>query len=111
MNNDTLKYLLFDMLNGNRVFSDVSLDDETDTIFINSFDGKRFIVTVSPVTSDEALIELWAKKNSELMSLVLGVTYMRDLGVFTGEEADVYLAEIIKRADNSVIGDLLEKDR
>lgn len=99
------------MLNGNRVFSEVSLDDETDTIFINSFDGKRFIVTVSPVTADEALIELWAKKNSELMSLVLGVTYMRDLGVFTGEEADGYLAEIIKRADNSVIGDLLEKDR
>lgn len=111
MNNDTLKYLLFDMLNGNRVFSDVSLDDETDTIFINSFDGKRFIVTVSPVTADEALIELWAKKNSELMSLVLGITYMRDLGVFTGEEADEYLAEVIKRADNSVIGDLLEKDR
>lgn len=99
------------MLNGNRVFSEVSLDDETDTIFINSFDGKRFIVTVSPVTADEALIELWAKKNSELMSLVLGVTYMRDLGVFTGEEADEYLAEIIKSADNSVIGDLLEKDR
>lgn len=63
------------------------------------------------MTADEALIELWAKKNSELMSLVLGVTYMRDLGVFTGEEADGYLAEIIKRADNSVIRDLLEKDR
>lgn len=65
MDVDELKNLLFEMLEGNgELFSDLSLDDETDTIFIKSVDGERFIVTVSPVTADETLIELWAKKES-----------------------------------------------
>ena len=56
MDVDELKNLLFEMLEGNgELFSDLSLDDETDTIFIKSVDGERFIVTVSPVTADETL--------------------------------------------------------
>ena len=107
MDVDELKNLLFEMLEGNgELFSDLSLDDETDTIFIKSVDGERFIVTVSPVTADETLIELWAKKNPELMSLALGVLNMRDLGAFTEEEADKYLSEILERADNSIVEDL-----
>ena len=114
MDVDELKNLLFEMLEGNgELFSDLSLDDETDTIFIKSVDGERFIVTVSPVTADETLIELWAKKNPELMSLALGVLNMRDLGAFTEEEADKYLSEILERADNSIVEDLakLRNDR
>lgn len=103
---EELKNLLFEMLKGHdALFPDLSMDDETDTIFIKSVDGKRFIVTVSPVTADEAFIELWAKKNPELMSLALGVMYMRDLDVFTEEEVNGYLSEIIERADNSIVGD------
>lgn len=87
------------MLNENdEIFSDVSLDDETDTIFLTVVGGKRFSVTVSPVTADEAIIELWSKKTPELMSVVIGVTYMRDLGIFTEEETDKYLSEIVKKA-------------
>lgn len=100
MNKDKLKDMLFDMLNENdTLFSDISLDDETDTIFIKSVEGQRFIVNVSPVTADEALMELWAKKNPELMSVALGVTYMRDFGIFTEEEASKYLSEIIEKAE------------
>ncbi len=58
----------------------MSLNDETDTLFITTVDGKRFIVTVSPMTEDKSLTELWEKKNSQLMTIVLGVIYMRDLG-------------------------------
>lgn len=107
---EELKNLLFEMLKGHgELFPELSQDDETDTIFIKSADGKRFIVTVSPVTSDEALIELWAKKNPKLMSMALGVMYMRDLEAFTEKEADEYLSKIIERADNSIIGDLKGK--
>lgn len=107
MNKDKLKGLLFEMLNEHdALFSDLSLDDETDTIFIKAVDGENFIVTVSPVTTDEALIELWAKRNPELMSLALGVLNMRDLGGFTDEETHRYLSEIISKADNSCIGDM-----
>mgnify|MGYP007098674726 CR=1 FL=1 len=89
MTKEDLKDFLFETLNEHdSLFSDLSLDDETDTIFIKSVDGENFIVTVSPVTADEALIELWAKKNPELMSLALGVLNMRDLGGFTEEETD-----------------------
>lgn len=105
MDIEALKDLLFDMLNRNGAFSSVLLDGETDTIFVKSVDGERFIVTVSPVMVDEALIELWAKKNPELMSLAIGVMYMRDLGVFTEEEVNGYLSKIMERADNSIIGD------
>ena len=71
MDVDELKNLLFEMLEGNgELFSDLSLDDETDTIFIKSVDGERFIVTVSPVTADETLIELWAKKNPSIKSKI-----------------------------------------
>lgn len=91
------------------MFSDLSLDDETDTIFIKSVDGKKFIITVSPVTAEEALIELWAKKNPEMMSLALSVLNMRDLGEFTEKEAHIYLSEIVEKADNSCTDDI--KDR
>ncbi|MCI9175965.1 MAG: hypothetical protein HFH49_13690 [Lachnospiraceae bacterium] len=104
---DDLKDFLFNIMNEHgTIFTDISLDDETDTIFVSTVDGGRFVVTVSPVTADEALIELWAKKNPELMSLVLGVLNMRDLGVFTEEESDKYLSAILDNADNSVIEDL-----
>lgn len=102
MTKEDLKDFLFETLNEHdSLFSDLSLDDETDTIFIKSVDGENFIVTVSPVTTDEALIELWAKKNPELMSLALGVLNMRDLGGFTEEETHRYLSEIVGKADNS----------
>ncbi len=107
MDKNRLKDLLFEMLNEHdALFSDLSLDDETDSIFINTIDGEGFIVTVSPITADKALIELWAKKNPELMNLALGVLNMRDLGEFTEDETDRYLSEIIERADNSCIGDM-----
>lgn len=109
---EELKNLLFEMLKGHdALFPDLSMDDETDTIFIKSADGKRFIVTVSPVTADEAFIELWAKQNPELMSLALGVMYMRDLDAFTEEEVNEYLSKIIERADDSIVGDLMGKFR
>lgn len=111
MEKDKLKDLLFEILNRNSALSEVSLDNETDTIFVKAVGGEKFIVTVSPVTADETIIGLWEKKNPELMSPILGIMYMRDLGVFTEEEADGYLAEIIKCADNSIIGNLLGKDR
>lgn len=107
MHKDDLKDFLFDILNEHdTIFTDISLDDETDTIFIKSVDGENFIVTVSPVTADEALIELWAKKNPELMSLALGVLNMRDLGGFTEEETHRYLSEIVGKADNSCAKDI-----
>lgn len=107
MNKDELKNLLFEMLNEHdALFSDLSLDDETDTIFIKTVDGENFIVTISPVTADKALIELWAKRNPELMSLALGVLNMRDLGGFTEEETHTYLSEIISKADNPCVGDI-----
>lgn len=62
-----------------------------------------FIITVSPVTADEAIINLWAKKNPELMSIALNVVNMRDLGEITEEEANRFLSELVKRADNSSI--------
>ncbi len=107
MHKDDLKDFLFDILNEHdTIFTDLSLDDETDTIFIKSVDGENFIVTVSPVTADEALIELWAKKNPELMSLALGVLNMRDLGGFTEEETHRYLSEIVGKANNSFVKDI-----
>ncbi|EOT27404.1 hypothetical protein C805_01512 [Eubacterium sp. 14-2] len=48
----------------------MSLNDETDTFFITTVDGKRFIVTVSPMTEDKSLTELWEKKNSQLWKLI-----------------------------------------
>lgn len=97
MTKEDLKDFLFETLNEHdALFSDLSLDDETDTIFIKSVDGENFIVT-----ADEALIELRAKKNPELMSLALGVLNMRDLGGFTEEETHRYLSEIVGKADNS----------
>ena len=99
MDKDKLKDYLFEILNENdELFSDVSLDDETDTFFITTVDGKRFIVTVSPMTEDESLTVLWEKKNSQLMTIAFGVIYMRDLEVFTKEETNKYLSEIVKKA-------------
>lgn len=47
MHKDDLKDFLFDILNEHdTIFTDISLDDETDTIFIKSVDGENFIVTV-----------------------------------------------------------------
>lgn len=106
-NKDRLKDFLFDIINKyDGMFADISLDDETDTIFVNTVDGGRFTVTVSPVTADKALLELWAKKNPKLMSLALGVLNMRSLGAFTEEEANGYLSSILERADNSGIESL-----
>ena len=106
-NKDRLKDFLFDIMNKyDGMFADISLDDETDTIFVNTVDGGRFTVTVSPVTADKALLELWAKKNPKLMSLALGVLNMRSLGAFTEEEANGYLSSILERADNSGIESL-----
>ena len=97
MDKDKLKDFLFEILNENdELFSDVSLNDETDTLFLTGVGGKRFIV--SAVAADKAIIELRAKKNPELMSIAHGVVYMRDLGVFTEEETSKYLSEIVKRA-------------
>ena len=107
MTKEDLKDFLFETLNEHdSLFSDLSLDDETDTIFIKSVNGENFIVTVSPVTADEALIELWAKKNPELMSLALSVLNMRDLEIFTEEEAHRYLSEIVEKANNSFVKDI-----
>ena len=106
-NKDRLKDFLFDIMNKyDGMFADISLNDETDTIFVNTVDGGRFTVTVSPVTADKALLELWAKKNPKLMSLALGVLNMRSLGAFTEEEANGYLSSILERADNSGIESL-----
>lgn len=106
-NKDRLKDFLFDIMNKyDGMFADISLNDETDTIFVNTVDGGRFTVTVSPVTADKALLELWAKKNPKLMSLALGVLNMRSLGAFTEEEANGYLSSILERADNSGIENL-----
>ena len=80
----------------------MSLDNETDTILVKAVGGEKFIVTVSPVTADETIIGLWAKKNPELMSLALSTIYMRDLGVFTEEETNDYLSKIIEYGDNSI---------
>lgn len=76
----------------------MSLNDETDTLFITTVDGKRFIVTVSPMTEDKSLTELWEKKNSQLVTIALGVIYMRDLEIFSEEETNKYLSEIVKMA-------------
>ena len=76
----------------------MSLNDETDTFFITTVDGKRFIVTVSPMTEDKSLTELWEKKNSQLVTIALGVIYMRDLEIFSEEETNKYLSEIVKMA-------------
>ena len=95
---DALKDFLFDIMNEHdEMFADISLDDGTDTIYVRTVDGDKFIVTVSPVTADEALIELWTEKNPELMSLALGVLNMRDLGGFTEEEANSYLSSILEK--------------
>lgn len=93
MHKDDLKDFLFDILNEHdTIFTDISLDDETDTIFIKSVDGENFIVTVSPVIADEALIELWAKKNPELISLALSVLNMRDLELVSNHQFNWWFA-------------------
>ncbi len=100
MNKDKLKDMLFDMLNEkDTLFSHISLYDETDTIFIKSVEGQIFIVNVSPVTADEALIKLWTRKRPELMFVALGIVYMRDFGIFTEKGANKYLSDILERAE------------
>ena len=95
---DALKDFLFDIMNEHdEMFADISLDDETDTIFVRTVDRDRFLVTVSSVTADKALIEIWSKKNPELMSLALGVLNMRSLGGVTEEEANSYLSSILEK--------------
>ncbi len=107
MGKKDLVNFLFGIMNKHDIlFSDISLNDEIDTIFVKSVDGKRFIITVNLMIENEALIELWAKKNPELMSLAFSVINMRDLGIFTEEETHSYLSEIIEKADNSCIGDV-----
>ena len=64
MHKDHLKNFLFDIINeNNTIFINIALDDETDTIFVETVNREQFMVTVSNVTADHALIELWAKKN------------------------------------------------
>lgn len=107
MGKKDLVNFLFGIMNKHDIlFSDISLNDEIDTIFVKSVDGKRFIITVNLMIENEALIELWAKKNPELMSIALSVLNMWDLGIFTEEETHNYLSEIIEKADNSCIGDV-----
>lgn len=107
MEKKDLVNFLFGIMNKQTVlFSDISLNDEMDAIFVKSVDGKRFIITVNLMTENEALIELWAKKNPELMYLAFSLINMRDLGIFTEEETHSYLSEIIEKADNSCIGDV-----
>ena len=99
---DDIKSFLFNIMKKQAtMFSNISLDDETDTILVTSTDGKQFIVTVNPITADEALIEIWAKKNPKLISLALSVLNMQDLGIFTEEETDMYLFKILENADVS----------
>ena len=94
---------LFDIVNEHGTkFTDISLDDKTDTIFLNTVDGGRFIATVSPVAADEALIELWAKRKQEYMSLALGVLNMRDLEVFTEEESHISPVHHIQGGDGGM---------
>ncbi len=81
----------------------MSLDDETNTLFLTSVGGKRFIVTVSAVAADKAIIELWAKKNPELMSIVLGVVYMRDLGG-SRKKKQVNIYQKLLKGQNNVFG-------
>ncbi len=101
---DALKDFLFDIMNEHdEMFADISLDDGTDTIYVRTVNGDKFIVMVSPVTADEALIELWTKKNPELMSLALGVLNMRDLGDLQRKKQIVISHLFLKRADNFVI--------
>lgn len=110
MGKEDLVNFLFGIMNKHDIlFSDISLNDEIDTIFVKSVDGKRFIITVNLMIENEALIELWAKKNPELMSIALSVLNMWDLGIFTEEETHNYLSEIIEKADNSCIGDVKNK--
>lgn len=112
MHKDDLKNFLFDIINeNNTIFINIALDDETDTIFLETVNREQFMVTVSNLTADHALIELWAKKNPKLMSLALGVLNMRDLGEFTEEETNRYLSAILDNADNSVIVDLKSRLR
>lgn len=104
MDTNELKDFLYDIMNEHGTFfSEITLNDETDTIFVKTVDGQNFIVTVSPVTADKTIINLWAKKNPELMSIALNVVNMRDLGEITEEEAERYLSELVKRADNSSV--------
>lgn len=59
MDKDALKGFLFDVMKEyDELFEDISLDDGTNTLFVTAVDEERFIVTVNPVTADEALIEL-----------------------------------------------------
>ncbi len=102
MEKDNLKKLLIEILRKHStLFTDISIKDELDTIFVTSAEGRRFSIVVNSLTENETLIHLWAKKNPKLMSLTLEVLNMRDLGIFTEEETDRYLSKIVAKADNS----------
>lgn len=53
MHKDHLKNFLFDIINeNNTIFINIALDDETDTIFVETVNREQFMVTVSNVTAD-----------------------------------------------------------
>ncbi len=107
MHKNDLKDFLVDIMNEHHtIFSDISLYEEADAIFVKTVDSERFIVIVTPVVADETIIKLWAKKNPELMSLALGGLSMKDLECFTEEKANEYLSAILERSDFSSIEDL-----
>lgn len=107
MHKNDLKDFLVDIMNEQHtIFSDISLYEEADAIFVKTVDSERFIVIVTPVVADETIIKLWAKKNPELMSLALGGLSMKDLECFTEEKANEYLSAILERSDFSSIEDL-----
>lgn len=112
MNKNGLKDWLFELFNEHdSLFSDISTDDGADTLFVKSADGQMFSITVNAITDDEALLNIWAKKNPGYTSVALGILNLRDLDALTAEEFEQYLSAVIERSDTSGIDnvkDMLE---
>lgn len=113
MDNNALKDWLFELLNGHDyLFSDVSLYDEADTLFIKSTDGQWFSITVNAMTENQALLNLWGKEHPELMSIALTVRMLRDLDILTKDEYEEYISSVVEHSDTSGIynvKDMLER--
>lgn len=89
---DDIKSFLFNIMKKQAtMFSNISLDDETDTILVTSTDGKQFIVTVNPITSDEALIEIWAKKSEIDVSCTQCAEYAGFRNIYRGRNRYVFI--------------------
>lgn len=113
MDKNGLKNWMFELFNNHgSLFSDISLYDEADTLFVKSTNGQMFSITVNAMTENEALLHLWAKKNPRLMPVALGILNLRDLDVLTEEEYEEYLSAVVGHSDTSGMGnvkDMLEK--